>query len=167
MVRPSWKTLWQFLKKLYIHLPYVPAFSLLNIPEKMKHVHMKTCMWLFIATFGNSPKLEHPLEGKEIKPVNPKGNQPWIFIGRPDAEAESPILWPPEVKSWLIGKDPDAGKDWRQEKGTIEDEMVGWHHWLDGHKFEQTSWRQWRTEEPAVLQSTGLQRAGHDLVTEQ
>ena len=72
------------------------------------------------------------------EPVHPKGNQSWIFIGRTDAEAETPILWPPDVKNWLIGKDPDAGKDWRQEeKGTTEDEMVGWHHWLYGHEFEQ------------------------------
>ena len=75
---------------------------------------------------------------KEIKPVNPKGNQFWIFIGRTGAEAETPILWPPDVKSWLIGKDPDAGKDWRQEeKGAAEDEMVGWHHQLNGHEFEK------------------------------
>ena len=72
----------------------------------------------------------------EIKPVHPKGNQSWLFNGRIDAEA--PILWPPDVKNWLIGKDPDAGKDWRQEeKGMTEDEMVGWHHWLNGHEFEQ------------------------------
>ena len=77
------------------------------------------------------------LDCKEIQPVNPKGNQPWIFIGRTNAEAETPILWPPDVKNWLIGKDPDAGKDWRQEeKGTKEDEMVGWHHQLNGHEFE-------------------------------
>ena len=70
--------------------------------------------------------------------VNPKGNQSWIFIGRTDAEAETPMLWPPDVKNWLTGKDSDAGKDWRQEeKGTTEDEMVGWLHWLDGHEFEQ------------------------------
>ena len=76
---------------------------------------------------------------KEIKPVNPKGNQPWIFILRTDAEAEAPILWPPDEKSWLIGEDPDAGKDWGQEeKGATEDEMVGWHHQLNGHEFEQT-----------------------------
>ena len=82
--------------------------------------------------------LESPLDGKDIQPVNPKGDQSWIFIGRTDAEAETPILWPPEVKNWLIRKDPDAGKDWRQEeKGTTEDEMVGWHHQLDGHEFEQ------------------------------
>ena len=73
-----------------------------------------------------------------IKPVNPKGNQSWIFIGRTDAEAETPIIWPPDVKSWLIRKDPDAGKDRRQEKGTTEDEIVGSHHRLNGHKFEKT-----------------------------
>ena len=77
------------------------------------------------------------LDCKEIQPVHPKGNQPWIFIGRTDAETEAPILWPPDAKSWLIRKDPDAGKDWRQEeKGPTEDEMVGWHHWLNGHEFE-------------------------------
>ena len=74
----------------------------------------------------------------EIKPVNPKGNQSWIFTGRTDAEAEAPILWPPTAKNWLTEKDPDAGQDWRQEeKGMTEDEMVGWHHWLNGHEFEQ------------------------------
>ena len=79
------------------------------------------------------------MDCKEIKPVNSKGNQPWTFIGRTDAKAEAPILRPPDVKSWLIGKDPDAGKDRRQEeKVTIEDEMVGWHHWLNEHEFEQT-----------------------------
>ena len=80
--------------------------------------------------------LQSPLDCKEIKPVNPKGNKCWIFIGRTDAEA--PILWPPDPKSWLIGKDPDVGKDWRQEeKGITEDEMVGWHQWLNGHEFQQ------------------------------
>ena len=81
--------------------------------------------------------LEHSLDCKEIKPVNPKGNQSWLFIGRTDVEA--PILWPPDVKSRLIGKDPDAGKDWKQEeKGTTENEMIGWHHWFNGHEFAQT-----------------------------
>ena len=81
--------------------------------------------------------LESPLDCKEMQQVHPKGNQSWIFIGRTDAEAETPILWPSDVKNWLIGKDPDAGKDWRQEgKGMTEDEMVGWHHWLEGHDFE-------------------------------
>ena len=82
--------------------------------------------------------LESPLNCKEIKPVNPKGNQPWIFIGRTDAEAAAPILWPPDSKSWLMRKDPDAEKDWGQEeKGMTEDTMVEWHHPLNGHEFEQ------------------------------
>ena len=83
--------------------------------------------------------LESPLDSKEIKPVSPKGKQPWILTWRTDAEAEAPILWPPDVKSWLTGKDPDAGKDWGpKEKGMTEDEMVGWHHWLNGRESEQT-----------------------------
>ena len=83
--------------------------------------------------------LESPLDCKEIKPVHPKGNQPWIFIGRTDAEAEVPVLWPPDVKNWHTGKDPDASKDWGQEEmGATEDEMVGWCHWLNGLQFEQT-----------------------------
>ena len=95
---------------------------------------------------------------KEISPV---------FIGRTDVEAETPILWPPDAKSWLIWKDHDAGKDWRQEeKGTIEDEMVGWHHRLNGHEMSKLgSW--WWTGKPSMLQSIGLQRVGHDWVTEQ
>ena len=83
--------------------------------------------------------LESPLDFKEIKPVNPKGNQPWIFIGRTDAEAEAPIFWPPNMKNWLFGKGPDAGKDWRQKgKAVAENEMVGWHHQLNRHESEQT-----------------------------
>ena len=82
--------------------------------------------------------LESPLDCKEIQPVHPKGNQSWVFIGRTDAEAETPVFWPPDVKNWVIVKDPDAGKDWGQEeKGTTEDEMVGWHHRLNGHGFEK------------------------------
>ena len=81
--------------------------------------------------------LESPLDCKEIQPVHPKGDQPWVFIGRTDAEAVTPILFPTDAKSWLIGKDPDAGRDWGQEeKGMTEDEMVGWHHRLNGHEFE-------------------------------
>ena len=80
--------------------------------------------------------LRSPLDFKEIQPVHPKGDQSWVYFGRTDAEAETPIPWPPDEKNWLIGKDPDAGKDWRQEeKGTTEDEMVGWHHWLNGHEL--------------------------------
>ena len=80
---------------------------------------------------------ESPLDSKEVKPVNPKGNQSWTFIGGTDAEAEAPILWPPDVKSRLTGKDSDAGRDWEQEKGTTEDDMVGWHHEFNGHEFEE------------------------------
>ena len=91
------------------------------------------CFWTVVL----KNTLDSPLDCKEIKPVSPKGNQFWFVIGRTDAEGEIPILWPPDAKNWLIAKDPDAGKDRRQEKGTTEDEMVGWHHWLDGHEFEQ------------------------------
>ena len=94
------------------------------------------CFWTVVL----EKTLENPLDSKEIKPVHPKGNQPWIFTGRTAAEAEAPILWPPNAKNWLTRKDPDAGKDWSQEeKGVTEDEMVGWHHRLNGHKFEQSS----------------------------
>ena len=92
------------------------------------------CFWTVVL----EKTLESPLDCKEIQPVNPKGNQSWIVIGSTDDKAEAPVLWPADAKNWLIGKDPDAGKDWRQEqKGMTEDEMVGWHHWLDGHEFEQ------------------------------
>ena len=100
--------------------------------------------------------LESPLDCKEIQPVNPQGNQPWIVIGRTGAEAEAPILWPPDVKSWLTGKDPDTGKDWGQEeKGVTEDEMVGWHHQLNGHEFEQTLGDSERQENLACCSSWG------------
>ena len=92
------------------------------------------CFWTVVL----EKTLASPLDCKEIQPVHPKGNQSWIFTGRTDAEAKIPILWPPDVKSWLIGKDPNAGKDWRQEeKGTTEDEMVGWYHWFDGHSLRK------------------------------
>ena len=92
--------------------------------------------WCF-GTVVLEKTLESPLDCKEIQPDHPKGDQSWIFIGRTDAEAETPILWPPDAKNWLTGKDPDAEKDWRlEEKGTTEDEMVGWHHRLNGHEFE-------------------------------
>ena len=91
------------------------------------------CFWTVVL----EEALECPLDCKEIQPVHPKGNQSWIFIGRTDAEAETPIFWPPDAKNCLIGKDPDAGTDWRQkEKGTTENELVGWHHWLGEHEFE-------------------------------
>ena len=97
------------------------------------------CFW----TLALEKSLESPLDCKEIQPVHPEGDQSWVFIGRTDAEAETPILWPPHAKSWLIGKDPDAGRNWGQEeKGTTEDEMAGWHHRLDGHdsRMDREAW---------------------------
>ena len=93
------------------------------------------CFWTVVL----EKTLESPLDCKEIQPVHYKGDhQSWVFFGRTDAKAETPILWPPHVKSWLIGKDSNSGRDWGQEKGTTEDEMAGWHHQLDGHEFEWT-----------------------------
>ena len=118
---------------------------------------------LMLLNYGVGEAFESPLDCKEIKPVHPKGDQSWVFIRRTDVEAETPILWPPDVKSWLIWKDPDAGKDWGQEeKGTIEDEMVGWHHltqwtWVC---VDSGSW--WWTGRPRVLWFMGSQRVGHD-----
>ena len=99
-----------------------------------KAEHLKNwCFWTVVL----EKTLESPMGCKEIQPAHPKGNQSWIFIGRTDAEAETPILWSPDAKNWLIRKDPDGGKAWRQkEKGMTEDEMVGWHHWLNGHELE-------------------------------
>ena len=93
------------------------------------------CFW----TVMLEKTLESPLDCKEIQPVHSEGDQSWVFFGKNDAKAETSVLWPPHVNSWLIGKDCDAGRDWGQEeKGTTEDEMAGWHHWLDGHEFEWT-----------------------------
>ena len=93
------------------------------------------CFWTVVL----EKTLESPLDCKEIQPVHHKGDQSWVFIGRTDAKVEIPVLWPPHVKSWLIGKDSDTGRDWGQEeKGMTEDEMAGWHHWLDGYEFEWT-----------------------------
>ena len=117
--------------------------------KKLRHYFSSSYVWMWELSHkeGWAPNnwcfpivvlektLESPLDCKEIQPVHPKGDQSWVFIGRTDAEAETPILWPPDGKSWLIWKDPDAGKDWRQEKGTTE-EMVGCHHRLTGHEFE-------------------------------
>ena len=106
-----------------------------ELDHKESWVLKNWCLWTVVL----EKTLESPLDCKEIKPVYPKGNQSWIFLGRTDAEAETLMLWPPDAKNWLTGKDPDARKDWRQEeRGTTEDEMVGWHHQLDGHEFEQS-----------------------------
>ena len=120
------------------------------------------CFWTVLL----EKTLESPLDCKEFKPVHPKGNQSWIFIGMTDAVAEAPVLWPPDVKNGLIGKDPAAGKDWRQE----EKGMTGWDGWMASLTrwtwvcVSSQSW--WWTEKPGMLQSLGLQRGGHDWVTE-
>ena len=120
------------------------------------------CFWTVVL----DKTLESPLDCKEIQPVHPKGDQSRVFIGRTDFEAETPVLWPPDAKSWLIGKDPDAGKDWGQEeKGMTEDEMVGWHHWLNEQVWVNSgSW--WWTGVLAVLRFMGSQRVGHNWATE-
>ena len=119
------------------------------------------CFWTVLL----KKTLESPLDYKEIKPVNSKGNQPWIVIGRTDAEA--PILWPPDAKSWLIWKDPESGKAWGQEeKGMTEDEMAGWHHQLNGHEFEQTL-GDGEGQGSLVCCSSWGGKVRHDLITEQ
>ena len=123
--------------------PYSQSYGFSSSHVWMCELHHKEswalknwCFWTVVL----EKTLESPVDCKEIQPVHPKGDQSWIFIGRADAEAETPILWPLDAKNWLIGKDPDAGKDWRQEeKGTIKDEMAGWHHQLCEHEFEQVS----------------------------
>ena len=105
-----------------------------ELDHKESWVPKNWCFWTMVL----EKTLESPLDCKKIQSVNLKGNQSWILIGRTDVKVEAPKLWPPDVKNWLIGKDTDAGKDWRQEeKGMTENEMVGWYHWLNGHAFEQ------------------------------
>ena len=112
----------------------VCVVKVMVFPVVMYGSEKNWCFWTVVL----EKTLESPLDCKEIKPVNPKGNQSWIFIGRTDAEAKAPIFWPPDVKSWFIRKDTDAGKDWRQEqKGITEDKMFWWNHQLDGHEFKQ------------------------------
>ena len=132
--------------------------------------HSHVWMWELDRKEGWEPKnwsfwtvvIGSPLDCKDIKSVNPKGNQPWIFTGRTDAKAEVAILWPPDVKYLLTGKDIDVVKDWGQEeKEVTKDEMVGWHHWLCGREFEQL-WEKWRTWKPGVLQSVRSQRVRQD-----
>ena len=119
------------------------------------------CFWTVVL----EKTLESPLDCKEIQPVHSKLDQPWDFFGRNDAKAETPVLWPPHVKSWLIGKHSDAERDWGQEeKGTTEDEMAGWHHWLKGCEFEWTLKSWWWTGRPGMLQFMGSQRVRHNWV---
>ena len=103
-----------------------------DLDHKESWAPKNCCFWIVVL----EKILESPLDCKDIQPVHPKGDQSWVFIGRTDAEAETPILWPTDAKNWLIGKDPDAGKYWRREKGMTEGETVGWHHRLDGHEFQ-------------------------------
>ena len=131
----------------------------------MFQVHSKVIQLYIYEIVVLEKALESPLDCKEMQPVNPKGNQSWIFIGTTDAEAEAPILCLPDAKNWLIGKDPDAGKDWTQEKGMTEDEMVGWHHQLDGHKFEQALEVGDEQGSMACCSPWG-RRVGHDWATE-
>ena len=120
------------------------------------------CFWTVVL----EKTLESPLDCNEIQPVLLKGNRSWVFIGKTDAEAETLVLWPPDAKSWLIGKDPDVRRDWGHEKGTTEDEMVWWHHCLDGHEFELNSRSWWWTGRPGMLWVMGSQWVGHDWATE-
>ena len=116
-----------------VHLVIAMVFPVEKLSTKESWAPKNACFWSVVL----EKILESLLDCKDIQPVHPKGNQSWIFIGRIDAKAETPILWPPDTKNWLIWKDPDAGKDSRQEeKGTTEDEMVGWYHWLNGYEFE-------------------------------
>ena len=140
----------------------------MDVDYKDSWVPKNWCFWTVVL----EKTLESPLDCKQIKPVHPKGNQSWIFIRitmNVDLEAQTPILWQPDGKSWLIWKDRDAGKDWRQkEKETAEDEMVGWHHWLNGREFEYTLGvgPPWWAGRPGVLQSMGSKRVGHEWATE-
>ena len=134
------------IPQFHLELPIMSLYTSMLLYFSNNHVQMweldhkegwvpkNRCFWIVML----EKTLESPLDSKEIKPVNPKENQPWILIGRMDAEAEGPKLWLPDVKRWLIGKDPEVGEDWGQEeKGMTEDERVGWHHWLNGLEFEQ------------------------------
>ena len=133
-----------------------------ELDYKESWVPKNLCFWAVVL----EKTLESSLDWRRIKTVHPKGDQSWIFIGRTDVEGETPMLWPFDVKNWLTWKDPDTGKDWKQEeKGTTEDEMIEWHHRFDGHEFEQAP-GVGDGQGSLVLQSTGLQRVGHDWETE-
>ena len=126
---------YEFVMWAFLFLSGYGCLDVFNYIEDYKGSWAPKDWWFWTVMLEKT--LESPLDCKEIKPINPKGNQPWLFIGRTDAEA--PVLWPPDVKSQLIGKDPGAGKDWRQKKGAAEEEMVRQHLWFNRHEFEQTS----------------------------
>ena len=163
----SWKESYdksrQCVKKQRLHFAYKGPYSQ-SYGFSSSHVWMWELDHKKGLVLNNWETLERPLDFKDIKPVNTKGNQPWILTRMTDAEAEAPVLWPLDAKSQLIGKDLDAGKDWRQKKGTAEGETVGWHHWPSGMNISKLR-RQWWIEEPGVLQA--IQRVRHDLATEQ
>ena len=132
-----------------------------ELDYKESWVPKNWCFWTMVL----DKTLESPLDCKNIQPVHSKGDQSWVFIGSTDVIAETPIIWPPATKNWKIWKIPDGGKDWRwEEKGTTEDEMLGWQHWLNGVWVNSGSW--WWTRRPGVLQSMGSQGVRHDCVTE-
>ena len=138
----------------------VVMYVLWELDSKESWVPNNWCFWTVVW----EKTLESPLDCKEIQPVHPKRDQSWVFIGRTNAEAETPILWPPHAKSWLIGKDSDAGRDWGQEeKGMTEDEMAGWHRWLDGL---ESQWTPGVGDGQGGLRFMGLQRVEHDWMTE-
>ena len=149
--------------------PYSQGYSLSichvrmwDLDHKEDRASKNWCFWTVVL----EKTFEGPLDCKEIQPVNLKGNQPWILIGRTDADAEALVLRSPDVNSWLTGKDPDARKDWGQEeKGATEEEMVGWHHQYNGYELGQTSGGEGQGS--LARWSVGLQRVGHNLVTEQ
>ena len=137
--------------------------SLVPQPSLWSFIGLKDwCFWIVVL----EKTLKSPFDNKEIKPVNPRGNQFWIFIGRADVEAEAPMSQPPDAKNWLIGKDPDTGKDWGQEeKGRTEDETVVWHHWLDGHESEQALGVCGGQGSLVCCKSKGSQRVRHNWVS--
>ena len=154
----TWLTKVHLVKARFFHWSCMDV----ELDHKESWVLKNWCFWTVVL----EKTLESPLDCKEIKPVHPKRNQSWIFIGRSDAEAETPILWLPDVKNWFSGKDPDAGKAWRQEKGTTEDDTAGWNHWLNGHEFEQAPGVGDGQQSLAVLQSMGSQRVGKEWEAE-
>ena len=150
-----------------VHLVKVMVFSVVMYGCESWTVKKAECQKLMRLNCGVGEDSWQSLDCKEMQPVHPKGDQTWVFIGTTDAKAETPILWPPHAKSWVIGKDPDAARDWGQEeKGTTEDEMAGWHHRLDGCEFRVNSGSWWWTGRPGLLRFMGSQRVRHDWVTE-
>ena len=128
---------WEWTVEILIKGHKFPVIRLTGSRDLVYSMMNNWCLWTVVL----EKTLESPLDWKEIQPVHSEGHQPWDFFGRNDAKVETPVLWPPHAKSWLIGKDSDSGRDWGQEeKGTTEDEMAGWHHWLDGCESQWTLW---------------------------